>query len=209
MLSTGIGQDCPSSAVAFALGLRRALESAKLRLAAELPGRDGAIRFLSYIDDLILHVDLDIGETALRIVEEELKRVGLELNHAKCPCIGPEPGGAALIARAAAGTAAAKPAAAEEVAAAAAAAPAEAVAAAADDQPLLHRIRSKTVQKRGMIIVGTPSGSGSPDLSDYDDSSAIPVGDPVFIRHFLDGAALHVRELIQGDSAFAAARLSE
>ena len=61
-LSTGIDQGCPSSAVAFALGLRRALESAKLRLAAELPHRQGGVRFLSCLDDLIVHPTINVDD---------------------------------------------------------------------------------------------------------------------------------------------------
>ena len=48
-----------------------------------------------------------------------------------------------------------------------------------------------------MIIVGTPFGSDGSNFNDYDESSAIPVGDPAFIHHFLDDAVFKVRELIQ------------
>ena len=54
-LEFGIDQGCPSSAVAFALGLRRALESAKLRLAALLPNRQDEYRFLGDVDDVVNH----------------------------------------------------------------------------------------------------------------------------------------------------------
>eukprot|EP00660_Eupelagonema_oceanica_P019586 gene19586-biopygen13536 len=88
----GVDQGGPLSPPAFAFGLRRALRRIRARLhalhdaardAGDLALATHVIRLLSYLDDLTVLVPEPIMGAAMGIAEEELRVIGLTVNHGK------------------------------------------------------------------------------------------------------------------------------
>ena len=91
----GVDQGCPGSPVAFAFGMRRALQRIRARVQVWFDqSTDSALRgaylaILSYLDDLSLVIPPAAVERAVPIVQSELRAVGLDMNSDKSLCWAP------------------------------------------------------------------------------------------------------------------------
>ena len=77
--STGVDQGCPLSPGLFAIGLAPSLE----RIQAELVQLSPECRVFSYLDDIMVVAPGAEAERAMKVVVEELERVGLTVNAGK------------------------------------------------------------------------------------------------------------------------------